>query len=464
MIMRIDLHSFLDRFKGEIIEVRKKVKLEYIGALVAQAEDTIVFNQIEGYPEFRLVDRIFSNRKAQSRVLGCQPHEVVRRLIDIIHKGPLPLKEVERAPCQEQVFIGKEVDLMLLPVVRHTAIDPYPYTTGFAVHRDPITNQYNAMFPRCGILSKNEMVTSFVTPTANRILSRYKNLGKPMPQAIVIGAHPAWELAACYSYPHEDWWELELFETITGEVGEVIKCKTIDLVVPADASIIIEGYINPIRTAQDGPNPGPNMLFCPWTQEMPVFEVTAITMRKDPIYRHHQTTPFTDHQEMPRLFHEAILMERIRSMGLNVHDVYFPSGGAAQLVIIQVEPEMDGQVTDALLSCLGGPWANLKMVIAVDPDINIYDYRDVLYALATRVDPTKHVHIIQNARIWPFDPSATPVVEAYPHTIATRLPSVVGKWGIDATKPVPYRTTERKNYERAWPIAWGEIKLEDYLD
>jgi len=151
------------------------------------------------------------------------------------------------------------------------------------------------------------------------------------------------------------------------------------------------------------------------------------------------------------------------SMGLEVHDVHFPQGGAAQVVILQVSPAFDGQVTDALLSALWRPWANIKMCIAVAPDIHIYDYRDVQYALATRVDPSKDVMIIKNARIWPFDPSATPVEGAFPHTAETRLPSVVGKWGIDATKPVPYRAEERKNFERAWPIAWGEIKLEDYL-
>lgn len=463
-MMKMDLHSFLEAHRGEIIEIKKPVNLDHIGALVAQAEETVVFDKIEGYPGFRLVDRLFSTRKAQARVLGCRPTDVVKRLAEIIRKGPAPLKLVEDGPCQERVFTGSEVDLNKLPVVRHTAIDPYPYTTGFAIHKNLETGHYNAMFPRCGVLGRNEMVTSFVTPTANRIFAQYKASGTPMPQAVVIGSHPAWELAACYSYPHDDWWELELFETITGQVGEVTRCKTLDLIVPADASIVIEGYVSLTRTSQDGPNPGPNMLFCPWAQDMPVFEVTAITMRKDPIYRHHQTTPFTDHQEMPRLFHEAILMERLRSMGLIVHDVYFPNGGAAQLVIIQVEPVMDGQVTDALLACLGGPWANMKMAIAVDPDINIYDYRDIQYALATRVDPSRHVIIIPNARIWPFDPSATPVSGAFPHTEKTRIPSVVGKWGIDATKPVPYRSEERKNYERAWPIAWGEVKLEDYLD
>jgi len=77
----------------------------------------------------------------------------------------------------------------------------------------------------------------------------------------------------------------------------------VDLMVPADASIVIEGYVSTTRTAQDGPSPGPTMLFTPYASQQPVFEVTAIMTRRQPIYRHHRMTPFTDHQEMPRLFH-----------------------------------------------------------------------------------------------------------------------------------------------------------------
>ena len=106
----------------------------------------------------------------------------------------------------------------------------------------------------------------------------------------------------------------------------------------------------------------------------------------------------------------------------------------------------------------------MKMAIAVDPDIDIYSPRDIQFALATRVDPSKHLTVVNNARIWPFDPSATPVQGAFPHTKDTRLPSTVGKWAIDATKPVPYRAEERKLFERVWPMAWNDIKLEDYLD
>jgi len=206
-----DMNAFLKAHQEDFIHIKKPVKLDHIGALVAQADDTILFDRIEGFPGFRMIDLLFVNRKAQARVLGCEPKEVVKRLAEVMQEGPKPLKEVDGGPCQEKVFTGDDVDLTALPVVRHTELDPYPYATCFAVHVDPETKQYNAMFPRSGVLNRKEMVTSFVTPTANRILAKYRSAGKPMPQAIVIGTHPAWELAACYSHPHHAWWELELF-------------------------------------------------------------------------------------------------------------------------------------------------------------------------------------------------------------------------------------------------------------
>lgn len=458
-----DLESFLNRYEDEHLHISKPVRLEHVGALTAQTNETVVFDNIEGFPGWRIVDHLFVNRKAQARILGCAPEEVVPTLAQVLKRGPRPLKEVAEAPSQEVVITGDDVDLSILPIVTHTDRDPYPYTTSFAIHKDPETGQYNQMFPRCGVLSRNEMVASFVSGTVQRIAAKYKARGELMPQAIAIGVDPAWELAGCYSHPHDDWWEMELYESITEEVGEVVRCKTVDLVVPADASIVLEGYVDPNRTAQDGPSPGPTMLFNPYASQQPVFEVTAITMRKDrPIYRNHLMTPFTDHQEMPRIFHEAIIYEKLRAM-IDIRDVHFSQGGGSLSVIIQVAPSFDGQVTDALLSVLGSTWLNTKMVIAVDLDIDIYDYRDVHYAMAVRVDPSKDVITVPRARGFPFDPTAEPVVGALPDTEETRFPSVVGKWGIDATKPPPYRK-ERSNYERAWPAHWGEVSLSDYLE
>jgi len=103
------------------------------------------------------------------------------------------------------------------------------------------------------------------------------------------------------------------------------------------------------------------------------------------------------------------------------------------------------------MAVLRAPWPNCKMAIAVDTDIDIYDYREVHYALATRVDPSRHVIVIPNTRGSVFDPSAEPILAASERTRDTRSPSQVGRWGIDATKPVPYQASQRETYERAWP-------------
>jgi len=204
------------------------------------------------------------------------------------------------------------------------------------------------------------------------------------------------------------------------------------------------------------------MLFTPYANPQPVFEVTAITMSEAPIYRNHLETPFTDHQEMPRLWQEALMYDRIRAMGIPICDLTYPQGGGALCLVMQLEPAADGQVADALLSAMGA-FTNNKLVIAVDPDINIYDYRDVMYALSTRVDPARDVITVDHTRGWIFDPRARPEAGAGPQAESSRNPAVASRWGIDATKPVAYHSAERKAYERAWPLGWGDVRLEDYL-
>ena len=465
----LSLNDFLVEHESEILHIRRPVELADVGALTAQTStpcrsDTVLFHRLEGYPGWRLVDHLFVDRPAQARVLGCDPTQVVPSLVRVLEHGPRPLVEVNDARHHHRILLGDDVDLGALPITTHTDRDPYPYCTNFAVHRDPVTGRLNQMNPRCGVLGAREMVSSFVTPTANRILADHRRAGTPMPQAIVIGAHPAWELAGVYSHPHPGWWELELFEAITGHPGEMVRCQTLDLEVPADASAVIEGLVHPTRTAQDGPSPGPTMLFTPGPNQQPVFEVTAITIAADPVMRNHQMTPFTDHQELPRLFHEAIIYQRLIGMGVGVRDVAFIQGGGALTCVLQVEPSTDGQVTDALLQVMGSSFTNTKMVVAVDPDVDIYDYRDLMYALATRVDPARDVVIVPHTRGWVFDPTARPVIGARPDTADSRFPSVGSRWGIDATKPVPHRSAERRNFERAWPLNWGRVDLADYLD
>ena len=455
-----DLHGFLEQHRGEILWIDKPVPLSAVGALTARACRPVVFSNVEGH-EIPIVDGLFVDRDAQARVVGCDPREFLKTLNLALKQGPRPLQTVDDAPCKEIKLLGDDVDLGSLPIVTHTDRDPYPYTTAFVTHKHPVTGAFNSMFPRCGVLGPREMVASFVTPTAWQILAAHRAAGTKMPQSIAIGVHPAWELAAAYNYLHEGWWELELFEALTGEPGRMVTCETNGLPVPADASIVIEGFIDPERTAQDGPSPGPTMLFTPYASQQPVFEVTAITMRRDPIYRNHLMTPFTDHQELPRIWAEAILFERIRAMGIAVHDVVYLQAGGAMLLVLQIEPSFEGQAKDALL-CAMGSFPNNKLVVAVDPDIDVRSDRDVLYALATRVDPARDVVTVDGTRGWIFDPRARPEVDASPDAARTRHPAVGSRWGVNATKPPAYRP-ERSDYDRAWPVDWATVKLEDYL-
>src|SRR5690606_21419049 len=138
----------------------------------------------------------------------------------------------------------------------------------------------------------------------------------------------------------------------------------------------------------------------------------------------------TDHQELPRLWQEAAIYDRIRAMGIPILDVAYLNGGGAMMVVLQLDPTADGQVTDALLAAMSA-FLNNKLVIAVDPDINIYDYRDVMFAIATRVDPARDVLIVPNTRGWLFDPTAKPIAEASPNAQSSRIPATGARWGID---------------------------------
>jgi len=271
----------------------------------------------------------------------------------------------------------------------------------------------------------------------------------------VFGLPPAYEIMANFSGLHMDMWgEMEMVGTIMDQDIEMTACETLDLLVPANAEIIIEGRVNLNETFKVGDVTSPSMYNLPHFENIPELQVTAITMRADrPIYRNHQTCPDTDHQTLPRLCHEAVLYNRLREMGLIVKDVRFPTWGAALSCIIQFDYPWQGFVNDALMMTMGAPWLNTKLVVAVSPDTNIDDPGDVYHAIATRADPARDIILVPNTRGSLYDPSAAPLEGGYPFR-------VVGKMGIDATIKTRHDKTD---FERAWPKNWGKVFLKDYL-
>jgi 4-hydroxy-3-polyprenylbenzoate decarboxylase len=252
----------------------------------------------------------------------------------------------------------------------------------------------------------------------------------------------------------DSWGEMDMVGTIMSQDIEMTPCETIDLAVPANAEMIIEGHIQLEAFAQSSDVTSPSMYYLPHFEHVPEFRVTAITMRGDrPIYRNHQTCPATDHQTLPRLCHEAVLFNRLREMDMEACDVRFPAWGGALSCILQFSYSRQGVVNDALMMAMGAPWLNTKLVVAVSPDTNLDDPGDVYHAIATRADPARDVIVVSNTRGSLYDPAATPLDGAYPFRIS-------GKMGIDATIKARH---DEADFERAWPKNWGKVFLKDYL-
>ena len=452
-----DLRGFLADNDDIVTRIDKPVSIDHVGALSAQSEGPIVFERIQEFPGFRLCDILVKHRWSQCRALGVEENDYLRTLAYRLRQPPRGFVNVATGPVKEVIHKGHEVDWTQLPAPVHSAAEDDPYITAMNIVRDPETGFYNSSHAGTSPLKPRSGLMSFATPHTHIVMNKHRALGhKEMPIALVFGLHPAYEIMANYSGLHMDvWGELEMVGTLMAQDVEMVPCEEIDLTVPAHAEIVVEGLVNIEKLHDYGVVVSPSGYYLPKTQRLPEVQVQAVTMRKDrPIYRNHQTCPFTDHQALPRLCHEAMLHNRITEIGLPVFDVRFPHWGAALSCVIQVgEPPMAGAVNDALMTAMGAPWLNTKMVVAVSEDTDVNSAEDVYHAIATRVDPARDLFVVGNTRGSPYDPAAAPV----PGQDIFRN---VGKLGIDATRKSRH---DPKDFTRTWPKHWGQVHLEDYL-
>jgi 2,5-furandicarboxylate decarboxylase 1 len=455
-VLDASLRGYLETNADIVTRITKPVRMDDIGALSAQSDKPILFENIVEKPDFRLVDILVKNRRSQARALGVEPDQYLRTLAYRLRQPPRGFKNVTTGPVKEVVRLGKDADWTKLPIPFHKDKDVAPYITAMNIIKDPQTGFYNSCHAGTHAVGPRRGLISFVTPHSHVIMKKYRDMGAAhMPIAFVFGVPPAYEIMANFSGLHMDMWgEMEMVSTIMDRDVEMVACESIELTVPAQAEIVVEARVKLNGRFPVGDVTSPSMYHLPHHEELPEVEVMAITMRADrPIYRNHQTTPDTDHQPLPRLCHEAVLFNRLSEIGLDVKEVRFPTWGAALSCILQFDYPREGFVNDALMTAMGAPWLNTKLVIAVSPDTNIDDARDVYHAIATRCDPARDVIIVPATRGSPYDPAARPIEDKEPWRI-------VGKMGIDATIKSRH---DRRDFERAWPRNWGKVKLEDYL-
>ena len=459
-----DLRSFLASAEkaGELIRIgRETDPLTEMGVLFGDTEHPLLFNNVRGYPGWEVCGELATTRAAQALALQVKPADVVPELAKRTQRGTLAGRTVNKGPVKEKILTGRDLDLRKLPVVVHSQEDGGPYIgSAMCVTKDPDTGIQNVAMLRMQIQDRNRTGTAFAPRQSWMHYQKYEARNEPMPMAAVIGHHPLLDIATNSSVPYGvD--EFDVAGALLQEPVEMVHCETVDLMVPAHAEIVIEGFIPPGIREDEGPFGEFQCYYLTRTRKCPIFDVKVITMRRDALFRHIQATPSTvEHQALVALPMEAHLWQRIKDVDgyIDLKDIHVPPWGACFVVLIKFTPRLEEQAKSVLMAALSSSYAHPKIAIALDDDIDLTDPRDVFWAIATRVDPARDLLEIPRARMHSLDPSGTLVTAP-----GAGHQRVGGKLGIDATKPPLCRPKERAEFERVLPMGHGVISLQQVL-
>jgi 2,5-furandicarboxylate decarboxylase 1 len=458
-----DLRTFLRDYgkdhPEDVIYIEKELSSAYeCTAIARQFEDlnkfpVILFENVitaaGERSEFPCVVNILGDRRKLAYAIHSTFDNVSiewRRRTDECKIKPVILSR-EEAPCKENVWIGDKVNLLKFPILKHQAMDPGPYiTAGFLTCYDPDTWIDNAALHR-GFVSGPREIRCLFTPFTHAALNLKKHEGRkePMKVAYWIGHHPAILMGTQtrLGYPESHY---DAAGGVAQEPLRLVPSETLgnDFLIPADAEVVIEGVIRPGHRDLEGPFGEYTRYFGP--QQMgPVIDVTAITHRNNAIWQSFMVgmnNSFGGTQE------EGTIYSVVKKVVPQVQKVHCPISGSGRFhAYVQIRKTLEGQSKDAILAAFTAS-ENLKHVIVVDEDIDIYDDRWVLWAVATRSQWDKDLVVVPGCRGTKLDPSIEGVT--------------MTKGGIDATKPAPPARFSQRLYIPEEVMK--KIRLADYID
>jgi len=390
---------------------------------------------------------LITSRARLAIALDCAPGEIAATFEERAAR-PIEPEIVADGPCQEVVLQGDDVDLAAIPYPIMHLFDGGPYISGtFVVSRDPEYGR-NVGSYRMMYRTPRETGIDLVSPSDMRFYyQRALDQGKPLEIAVAIGVHPYEMLAASYKAPiRTD--ELAIAGGLHGEPVPLVKCKTVDLEVPADAELVLEGELLPIGwTADEGPF-GEFSQISGDVKWNPVFRVKCITRRKDPIFYMLQMPWENDWLAAPVT--EAAGLQALRVASVEPIDIRAPVGACGYWALIASIKKRPGEGKNALLALLSV--AEVKLAIVTDDDIDIHDPDDLDWAIAFRVQADKDVITLSGARAKHIDPS----VKSW-ELGKGGLPTTA-KMGIDATIP---EGVPRHLYRRIKVYEGDGVRLED---
>ena len=376
-----------------------------------------------------------------------EPPKGIRQFFNVLPKYKqvlnMPVKHRSSAPCQELIFKDDEVDLTQLPIMHCWPGDVAPLVTwGLTVTKGPHKERQNIGVYRLQLLGKNKLIMRWLSHRGGALdFAEWQksHQNENFPVSIAIGADPATILSAVTPVP-DTLSEYAFAGLLRNSRTEVVKSLSNELEVPATAEIILEGYINPNELAAEGPY-GDHTGYYNEVEKFAVFTVTHLTRRKDAIYHSTYTGRPPDEPAVMGLALNEVFIPILQKQFPEIVDFYLPPEGCSyRIAIVTIKKQYPGHAKRVMM----GVWSYLrqfmytKFIIICDDDINARDWKDVMWAISTRMDPHRDTTFVDNTPIDYLD-------------FASPVSGLGSKMGLDATNKWQGETNRE----------WGSIITKD---
>ncbi|MBI4319981.1 MAG: UbiD family decarboxylase [Chloroflexi bacterium] len=401
-----DVRQFIAALEqhGELVRIREEVdwNLE-AGAILRRSHEERLpapfFEKVKDYPaSYKLCGGILANHRRLAIAMDLHPDTPPRKLQEEYlkrTKNPIKPVVVSDGPCKENIQVGDQVDLFQFPVPLIHGGDGGRYIATFHLNisKDPETDWVNWGMYR-GMLHDKRRVGVTGDPATNfgGMLVRYEGLNKPMPTAIAIGVEPISFFCSASPIPHGVS-EVDVAGGIRGEPIELVRCETVDVLVPATSEIVIEGEMWPHDRLEDGPFGEFTGYQTAGKLPRPVMRVTAVTYRNNPIFTFsNEGMPLADSHSMISISKGAECLEALRKAGIPVTGVCVPPEDAIMLIVVAVKAAYAGIASDVAHVI----WSvrasrSASYLIVVDHDVDPFNPTQVMHALVSKCHPSKGI-------------------------------------------------------------------------
>ena len=377
----------------------------------------ILIEKVKGY-KFPVIGNLLGTKKRLAMALGVGQENFFGNTISKLEKRIPPI--LVKDPSPKEVFAQKrKINLLeLLPILTHYAKDSGPYiTSGMTSARDPKDGTMGRGLHRMEVRGKNELGISLINPPLSEIYAQYKKENRRMEVATVIGVDPAILIALISKVPR-GMDKLSVAGGLKGKPIPMVKAETVDIDIPAQAEIVIEGYVDPKGKEKDGTlgeSSGYYMTF----SKSPTIHVTTITYRKGAYF--HAIVPWgLEVDNLLCLIHGIDFVPKMKKEISSLKRIHFIPGTFGSHVVMNIDTDSKAEIRKALTYALS--FTHVKKVIVVDEDVDPEDSQEVEWALATRFQGDRDLIVVPDLRGQPIDPSSK---EGF---LTTKL-------GMDATRP-----------------------------